>query len=171
MASGSQRDPNRHPVLCWANIELMAKVFTAIEGRKVARIVKGLKGGGSERAMGASDLFLEAVSEKVRDVKPSPRALAKCKKLLERGRSRNESASWHAMTDEEKTKSSNKRMMAYYRRKIPADRKKLAEAKKKGASEKVIATLKRRLSESEAGLKRYEEICRTYTDARRKGGA
>ena len=169
MVKGSQRDPNRHPVLCWTDVSLMAKVYTAIEGRKVDSKGLGRRGKStSKRAMGASDLFIEAVEEKLRDVVPSPRALAKCKKLLERNRKRNESSAWESATPEEKERCQNKKMLIYYRSKVAKDRRKLSDAKRRGADAAVLKTLEGRLASAEAGFAKYEAACSGYDDLRRR---
>ena len=166
---GCTRNPDKHPVLCWTDLNLMAKVYTAIEGRTVPSKGAGRRGKSqSVRHMGLSDLFIEAVEEKVRDVVPSKNALAKCRELRKRNKKRNEAASWDSLPPDEKERYTNKKMLIYYRNKAAKDKTALMEAKLKGASSNAVNNLKKRLESAEKSLRYYEAVCSGYEDKRKR---
>lgn len=82
-----QRNPECMIVNCAAPVELVAKVRTAIAGRKVPVWVRqGHRSQNKMRPMGVSTFFIEAVAKAVEGITPSPENLEWAEQMRAKGR-------------------------------------------------------------------------------------
>lgn len=165
----TQRDPNRQGVMCYVSLDTLAKVRTAISGRKVTiKSAADRKQTSCKRAMGMSDFFIACVEQAVSGIKPSREALAWCREKRQKNEEAHKTNNAMRRSDAEKARQQTFQLRAYYKKRLEAAKEKMREAQKTKGNRQELVILTRRIEELTKRFDACDAACRGYGDRRTK---
>lgn len=163
------RDVRRGCVVCYPPVELLAKVLTAIRGRKViakTRKVKNVTNLRPLRDMKPVDFFIECAENAVKDVVPQKKDVEWAEAAVAKAEKKRIEIQKRAQDPKEMERQRLLHMKGYYGRRIKEFKAQIVALKKAKAAKAEVMVIEQKLADAERHYAGYAAECAGFPDRR-----